>query len=821
MKTIPITPKGDVMSCVNLRPQYPSGRCLVPVGNPTALDRGEKPLYRGETASGSKFFLSIVDGRELRLKVGDTLYHPGDVEGEPVSVIEHYSRLMLVYPHKVMAVSLSPGSEGKLETLPAPLSPLSLTAVDAPTIYYSTPAIEFSGVYTSRASIISRADCRLVTSALAEAYRQLDIIAAGQATYLQPMLGRYRLIDSNGGELYLSAPVILGPQCGINFMEAVAGGMTLSGTQGSYSGVAPMRVGATPYKVVLRLDCDPADEVATALLRAASRVEVLLSPQLHPLDDDAVSGCMMRHDSTSATLLAYMPGVAVGTTVQPNMLAPQVVSMLARLDKALDIEATMGIKNDTFNDGPIVLPRGSSRLVDEEQARVAAIGRMTTDIAGSSSTELLTLASAPHSFAGRHVAVSGGTVLWGDVTTRLFSGYSACEMAREVADGTGSSKVQVVMPGGGYVNRSVPKSPTLLSPLVCYPHPSALTMRMQVKQPDGTFRYISYQLTTVAGCRYAFRLNPSLMPIDLSEEGSVHESAILFPDESNTTRHFSGGIICADVLSPLRPRSAANVSSSSIKGLAPVLRDVGGWNFSRTRFYMLSSSGVMSVSVGSDYSLGAPTLLRHGCSSGKWTMAYDRLLAVVDNALVAFSGAKPRVVIPAGVTEVGYTGLQQEVWVKTGGSIRVYDTALTGYYTRDFNDAHEFVSLGDKLYFATAGGRYYDATAEVEASMPVYWRGRVEVAPGYRLSGIRAMMQGEAVRGTLTASADGGAGQPHSLPVLTLNIDGSVNYPVAARVAAPARPYLNVVLNALVSPDFTISSIALTTINHDAKRITL
>lgn len=763
-----------------------------------------------------------MDERELRLKIGNTLYHPGSVEGEPMSVINHFSRLLLVYPDRLLALSLSSGSEGTLDALPAPLSPLSLTAVDAPAIHYLTPVIELKGVYTSRASIISRADCSLVTSALAEAYRQLDVIAAGQGVYLQPMLGRYRLIDSNGAELYLSAPVILGPGCGINFMEAVTAGMTLSGTQGSYSGVAPMRVGATPYKVVLRLDCDPDDEIATALLRAASRVEVLLSPQLHPLDSEAVSGCMMRHDSTSATMLAYMPGVSVGTTLQPNLLAPQVVSMLARLDKALDIEATMGLGGDTFNEGSVVVPRVSCRLVDEEQARIDAIGRMATDATGSvSGAQLLTLASAPHSFAGKHVAVSGGTVLWGDITTRLFSGYSPCEMAREVAEVAGGSKVQVVMPGGVYVNRSVTKSPARLSPLVCYPHPSALTMRIQAGQPDGTFRYISFPLTTVAGCRYAFRLNPTLKPVDLSEEGSVHASAVLFPDETKTTRSFPGGIICADILSPMRPKSAANVSSSAIKGLVPVLRDVGGWNFSHTRFYMLNTSGVMSVSVGGDYSLGSPTLLHHGSPSGKWVMAGGNFIAVVDNALISLSGAKPRVVIPSGVTDVGYSGLQQEVWVKAGGSVMVYDTALSRYYTRDLNDAHDFVTLGDNLYFARAGGRYYDATAEVQGSMAVYWCGRVEASPGCRLTGLRAMMQGVSVRGQLAVSADGGAGHPHSLPVMSLNIDGSVNYPVAARVAAPGRPYLNVVFNAFVSPDFTMSSIDLSTISHDSKRITL
>lgn len=822
MKTTPVSPARDVLSCVNLRRQSPTGRSLEPVGHPAVFGDGdEKPIYRGVSPDHRKVILSItVEGR-LVMRLDDKRYDVDTLSGEPSSVMAHRDRLLLVYPGRVASLSLASGDAASVGELPELSSPLSLAAEDAPVISTMTQAIELGGVYTSRAAVLSTSDRRLVSSALVEAYHRLDVMAAGERVYLQPVLGRYRLLDNDGRELYSSAPVVLGPGCGVNFMEPVEGTMMGTGTQGAYGGIAPMRVTATPFRPVLRLDCAPDDAAAMALLKAAARIEVLLSPQLHPLDSGMVSGCVMHHGSNQASVSTFMPGVAVGTALRSDMLAPVVMTLLARIDRALEVEATLAGMEWTVASagGPVAVERRSSRSVAQEQSRLAAIGRLPTDFnARTPPSRLQSLAEAPHRFSGATVAVSGGTVLWGDITTHMFKGYSPCEMAREAEAAAGSSRVQVIMPEGTVVNRVSSKSPATLSPLVCYPSSAALMMRMLTRLPDGRYSYLSFPLTTVAGCRYAFWLNPSLKPVVVASVGEIHESAIIFPDDSATTRSFPGGVITSDIMSPLTPRGVSEVSSSAIKGISAVIRDVGGWNFSRTRFYLFTTSGVMKVGVGSDFKIDAPVLLSRGASSGKFVAAGDKMLAVIGGALVSLSGARPRVEIPSGVTEVGFSGSRQEVWVKVGGSVRVYDKELEEYYIRDIYDAGGFVTLDDTLYISRPGGRYYDTSVELPAEVAVMWRARVEVPPRHRLVDFRAMMQASSFDGAITVTADGGAGAGHDLQVTSWTISGAVNYPVTGLVAAPCRPYLNVEINGRVSSDFTLSEISLNTCRHDTSR---
>lgn len=636
-----------------------------------------------------------------------------------------------------------------------------------------------------------------------QAYAQLASMVASCGESIQPRLGQYRLLDSNGRELYRSCPVLLGASQGVNCMTALSAGLRSNASSGVYEAVSASYISATPYKVVLRRN----SAEGSPLLTAAAMAEVWVSPQIHPID-----GSMLPAASVCGATLQYMlPGTSSGMNPLAGIGIRQIEAMLARLESALRPVARIQLSSAPAAEAGswVEVSCGSPIEPSAEQAQVRAICSQRACEHRDLTAERC---CAPHRYSAAAGVSAGGAVVWGDITPTLFDGYSGCEMARDTAAGLADVVATVSMPGELVVrvDSGLVARPLTLSPLVCYPLSVATELTVAAATAEGAGRRLRLPLRSVPGCSYAYYLDPGLRPIDLTAGEEV--PVLMRPAETRISRRYPGMVITAAADTPTRPVATATISSDAIRRLLPALRATAGWSFSQSRYYAVAADGVYSLNLNTRLEPGAVALLLRQSVKQAFTAGQKLMVVTADGSLIEFDGGRAATVA-TGVSEAGYTSARQgEVWtVTTDGGITVYPRTGKGRYTRVDDSAHTpatLISAAQRLYGVTASGTLLDLNREsMPDSISIAYRRRVNIGTPERKPGIfSALMQGSGIAATLTLGCDGGGG---SMPIVSLAIDGAVNEPLSATYLPNRRPYRTVNLRGNVSADFTLTSFSL------------
>ena len=180
----------------------------------------------------------------------------------------------------------------------------------------------------------------------------------------------------------------------------------------------------------------------------------------------------------------------------------------------------------------------------------------------------------------------------------------------------------------------------------------------------------------------------------------------------------------------------------------------------------------------------------------------------VGDLIVTVSGSMVKGIARVkGCIGIGYSALHDEIWcVNAAGDVTVIDNKGRGY-TRDDIKPKSMLTTGGMLYMVSEGILYNDR--ETAGDVLVEWSMRQEM-PG-RLTGVGFAMASSSFNGTLTVSGDGGAGFGHSLPLVSLTVEGQVNHPVYARVVAPPRRVLTVTVKGRCEADATMDYVTLDT----------
>ncbi|MDE6486277.1 MAG: hypothetical protein K2L76_02085, partial [Muribaculaceae bacterium] len=482
----PLGLSSRVSACHNLRPAPDGSARLTAVGMPAIVaPAGHNPVLH----------FSVPDGMRLLTHVGRELYlirpsrmplHLGTLPAEPLCAVATADRI--VVSTSAGMVTLSAPSYSVPDAV-ASLPAVSLRAVSRGLVRADVAPRTLSGGDYRRQSALTPADARTVSADLRAAYTALCQYAAEQSAMLQPALASYTLLDAEGRELFTSPPVLLGTRQCLTAVNATCGS---DGLLASYTLTADT--------------WQPELSVPPHACPGVRSVRVTLSPQLHPVDPGTEADTWLRHTAADTTVTARLH-----TTVLTPATIREAAARMPRLCRVVSVVSA--------SPATCVIPCPPSAGPHAEIAALSAV--LERPVAEVSRAAALT--QAPHSFTASCGAVSGDTVMWGNITSCPYAGYPAPLLAASVADDESwqayvavdfASGARAVWTGSGSSS-----APLAFSPLLCYPSPDAVSLTIGLSTPTRTVRSV-FPLTPVPGGRMSAYVADSLAPVALDAVSS-------------------------------------------------------------------------------------------------------------------------------------------------------------------------------------------------------------------------------------------------------------------------------------------------------------
>jgi hypothetical protein len=193
-------------------------------------------------------------------------------------------------------------------------------------------------------------------------------------------------------------------------------------------------------------------------------------------------------------------------------------------------------------------------------------------------------------------------------------------------------------------------------------------------------------------------------------------------------------------------------------------------------------------------------------------------MAIAGGDLVSVSGSRVKTVVSAtDFKKIGWNVGYRELWcVDADGDVKILSDG--GVYRRDIKVDEMFTSSGGHLYILSEG-KLLDATIEQSSGeIDVYWRARIlsdEIVASLGMRRFRLarpqlitwlLFSSEADL-LLSLRGDSGTGGECSCPLVKLQVKGSLNAPIPARIVAPTRLALEVEISGKVSSDTHFNSV--------------
>ncbi|WP_286151504.1 hypothetical protein [Duncaniella freteri] len=764
--------RSRVLRCHNLRPDPTGG--LMGVSRPATISSlpGAEPVKGG--------LITLDDGTRCII-----MYHHGHLKAVTDTEIKSIIRLdeapatvtrtagsLIVMRHRgtpllIPLDTLVPA--GHLNGTVITLTRQDMTAVSA-----DIPAVTLKGSYDTSSRTLCDADRTTLDKGMRDAYLRLCDLARLQRRYIQPVVARYRLIGDGGDVIYTSAPVLISPESGL---QATHASILLTGE--GFRQMSGARLTATGYTVGITYSRTPDAE----WLSRVRSVEVLVSPQLHPLVT-GLPGTFTRTGSstTQLTFTHTLPGV--NPLDDPGSSS----SRLTRCITSIIDNADTTLRSSPAEDD-----------TSEEMARLQSIISIPSTPPPPDSIMRVRL-SPPNTFTAGCTARSGDLIAWGNLTAIPFDGYTLPEMSAKViaSESSTPTAVQVTMQDGStVVSQTVvhKQSVTSLSPLLVYPNPDARLITLIAGR-----RSVTLPLTPSPCGRWAYYLSPTLAPVTFTDD----TEGFVSPPSSPSLRRYPSGIAITTESSPLTPTAVSAGDASVIHSLLPSMRHSSSFTVPAARFYTLGTGGISSMTLTDRRTRINMNLLdSRGITDHRAaTPIPGGIAAITGDRLIAITGSRQSSTIleecPSGM--LGWDDSRGELWIVPYGDEPTLVTTLDGktLYTRSSSGASSLLSSLQSLILVTSEGELLDTAKEDEPSV---CRARYTVTlPHTFAPGSHAMLYlpiyGESMRGTISLSAShhrpdtpvSAATLPHLL-TLTIN-GGSLRHPLTGSLRIPHSHHL-------------------------------
>ncbi len=800
---LPTIKRGAISQAIkvkNLRQDRATG-ALIPVGNETVVapERGTPLLV---ITRGERKMLVYAIGKVLKSVNLSSPSAPSEIgvlgaapqcavatDGSVV-VMTSKGAETLVWDEHAGRWSLL----GEIPEFPA----ISIVAADSAPISTIIEGRKLSGAYPHGSGALTADDAALLSEDCTLAYDSLCSIAAKAGYYLQPLLACYRILDRDGGELYRSAPVLVGEDSGFQCV----GELTAAVEAGARAGA---KLSARGWRMAI---VSP-ERLTGGWGERAAAVEILATSQLHPVRLDArVDGSMSEGDTNVSTLSFTLPGVAVGE-VGHRQRAEMVVSALDRRDSMMRVVARYSLPfagglGETGSETLLPVQVGGFR--SEVAAQVKSLAAVVRPAVGYQAA-MTARCALPHRFTATAVAANGDTILWGNPVAHRFKGYPLPEFAVRVGQGRWRASVVVEMADSGervvWSGEGDGLQPMKISPLLTYPSGDAVAMRLSMMTSAGEIFSETLPLTATPKGDIAYYLHPSLGAWFLSAAAD----SFVVPDENSKPLDMGGRVLAAKGAAPLAPVSVMWISPAPLVRITAASRGDSAWSSARAHFYAFSDAGIWGIGVNSSQQIaGASLVTTLGVDNPcKVAAGLDAVWAMSGHGVLKVSGNKARMAFPVeGLGLLGWNPCRGgELWLQCGDEWMVVDPATGRFTTRDSRGVTSLICDGGEMLLIAEGG-LLDATREVAASQMVEWKARVPSA--HAVGSLRLDAESAGIDAVVSLRGDGGAGDAGSLPILKARVKGMLNAPVSMRLVAPRRSWLDFAVSGSVDHATSIHS---------------
>lgn len=820
MKTVNIRPclastpdLSDVYS-LNLRVKNILGEPqLRPVGAPRRLIEGDyRPLHL-HRRNNRYSWLFLANGNVISVATLEDdllLFDPALVvtlSEPPTAAISIDSRTVIIFTASTMTyLDFTARNTWDVRPDTDQLPPISIVAVDNHTFSAAAPSRTLSGGYTHWSGSLSATDASAVTADALAAYRESCAAASAAGYLVQPVIARYRLLDRWGNTIFRSSPVVVSAG-GLQPYAASFATATASG--GTFSNLSSFSVSVEGYRLAVAVESSLSDRWKTVIDRAV----IEISPQFEPIDFSGSAVTRMENASSqSGTLRILLPGAADADAV----VRREIISALERFDNLLTEVATVPRPfDDTTTPAATLIPISAT----------APTIRGVSSVKKSPATDpQLQLLSSPNRL-GAKVAVADGDdiILANAVVTRYRGDTPFSMMTSAGGNSTWRAYVKVRLADGNVLVRShvAPAlSPGGFSPLLSYPSPDAVEMEIMVKRDGQPTVKAVLPLTPCHSAGISYYLADSISP----QMFPSTEAPYIVPAETLVNVELPSVCAVAKAASPRSVTAATSLAEGEVVRITPSVRSSSIFDYARLHIYAFATSGIYTLAVNADRSRISATVIdsRPVVSPSHVAEAESIVYAFAADELVAVKGASVTTESNQlhGVAALGWCPHFDELWIATADRLIV--KSRDGYYRRGLSVSHLallsgllFVANSRSVAIANDESESFDADVEwrirmrrddvVVTTFPPFIKPPRILTAAWEVSADRALALFE-------IGGDNGSGEPEEM--LSLEIDGPIDFPVYARADVPTRLFINLLVSAATDMSFVFRGITLTFIDN-------
>ena len=785
----------QVVECHNLRPADASGEVLCPTGIPrTLLSGGWRPLACIDTSAGKRLALcrdteiavaGITSGTDTATvtTIGNTAGTPlcavFDDGGDSLTVMSTSGAYVAQYADGAWMMARADSS-----VWPA----ISIIAESAGDISVTLPARVLSREYSSGMPLAAT-DRKALAADIGRAYIDALDSANAAGTSIAPCLARCRLLDDEGNTLYTTPPVLLAADVADPFTAAISYDCADSKTLAAKT----LTVRSFRPRVTVGAGAD------ALRARRAARLVLEMTAPMPPIDPSGVDvrASFGRTPGTGYVRISIC-GTAGVAAARPAASRRHVAEALARFDECARAIAAV-----------------SRPLSQGRWSRTFDMGDGTT-----CTPPQVPAAALPGGFVAETCAKAAGATLWGGIHAVRPGAYSPVAYAAALADKAWSGRVRVSFADGHrdvvWRGSGTADAPVRLSPLLVYPHPSAVKIQIDL-DIDGTHYRHTATMEASGDGAYAFAVDSSMQPVTPVAEADPGDDATAAGD---VVVGVVRGLVAATRPGTLMPCSTLTLPAD-IRTLATAPSSGGAWDYGRSRFYCGSGDGIRMVTVGVEAKSMSATLISNSIPVGARSMcaADDAVYVLCHGHIDVLRGTRVETIttdIPLGGSEL--------LWLPQRRELAVFAADQDTYiYSSRHNRARYSVdnpgviaTLGatDCALATTSEGRIldYDNTVAPTGNTAVRWNARTPMGPRSILRTLTWNIDAADVDGDLTAERM--YLSPRHLCVSRTSYTGAMRTPLTVVTAARRITSLWLGIDAGVSADARIAAPTYTVIKQ-------
>lgn len=768
-----------VTDCHNLRPVTGSdGDVLCAVGSPRVIaDSSWSPLG---LANGS---LLVHNGTTIGYVANGSVTVIATLPAPPTCVhtSQRYATIMTAAGQYLLRCN-DDGTFTALGTMPH-FGGIAVTA-------------QYVDTYSST---IESCNIANVTSAVCTAYREIVEGAQLGGAFVQPVVARCRLLDSDGNVLHTTPPVAVMLPGGAPLITAWRFGSDDGGTT-----VRSETVSADAY----RLRVTVANTIPAEWQKIVQTLEVLVTPQFHPIDFAGTATIDLgRASSTDKYVRVTLPGAERGLSpIRPIQSAELLKRAVERFDTIAECVAR--IANPFAGGVDKVL--SISTLTDVSTAANNMTAALATSAPAQVSTPLARMLT-PHSFTANGVAWCGDTAVWTNVKPLRFGGYPAAAYAATFESKAYTGYTTVTFANGERVVTPISGdcAPLTLSPLIAYPSAEAASITIAIKvDGETTMRTFSADLTADASGRFAIYTSPTFAPIAMTAAAVTSAPTAVSADLSMP------GYVAVTTGNTIPAVTAVASVGNSITTVIAARSGSSAWEYKRTRIYAFCTDGIKLLTVSAAKSECAVNLLdcrviaNAHCAADGGNVVY----ALADNEVLQVSAnAVKTIARNADGDRIARLSAYGEIVIANTADNHATHYCLNygnGAYTTTLAATGAWLAANGTAYAATADGLLDLAQRNDANNVDVRWTAVREANSRARRlpSSVCWQLKASAFAGTLSverAWLTQSAPAPQTVARLTVN--GAIASPIKCRLHGHAAIDLTLDMQATVSSDFTIT----------------